>query len=254
VVGIAIRKALRLRQRLAVLFDPDATVEIIRWAGQVDPSETPYLALSALPANALEVWWRHHDSEGFTRAFRQFASALEGGFAFQDCDPLADFARRAVEVTRDQVILREAIRGLAALGYNHNRWHVRDVAVGILQSIREDGAAVSALEGLRMAASHRVDGRPRDRQHPAPDPAGRDSTDPWQPRSRAGPGANVSLYPRRDLRELIEQHRDPASGAITLTGLATQLNQLRASLEAVADNVRRHEEHLRKMKRPERAS
>ena len=73
------------------------------------------------------------------------------GFAFNDCDPLADFARRAFEVTRDQVILREAIRGLAALGWNHNRWHVRDVAVGLLQSVREDDAAVSALEGLRMA-------------------------------------------------------------------------------------------------------
>jgi hypothetical protein len=53
---------------------------------------------------------------------------------------------------------------------------------------------------------------------------------------------------------LIEQYRDPAGGAITLTGLATQLDQLRASLQAVAGNVRRHEEHLRKMKRPERAS
>ncbi len=66
--------------------------------------------------------------------------------------------------------------------------------------------------------------------------------------------SRTTLYRRRDLRELIEQHRDPAGDAITLTGLATQLDQLRASLEAVADNVRRHEEHLRKMKRPERAS
>lgn len=147
-------RSLRLRQRLAVLFDPDAATEIVRWADQVDPGETPdfALALSALPAQALEVWWGQYDSAGFIRAFRLFAEALQGsGFAFQDCDPLADFARRAVDVTRDHVILREAIRGLAALGYKHNRWHVRDVAVGILQSIRDDGAAVSALEGLRMA-------------------------------------------------------------------------------------------------------
>lgn len=147
-------RALRLRQRLAVLFDPDAATEIIRWADQVGPGETAdfALALSALPTQALEVWWGHFNSAGFTRAFRLYADALQGtGFEFQDCDPLADFARRAVEVTRDQIILREAVRGLAALGYNHNRWHVRDVAVGILQSIRDDGTAVSALEGLRMA-------------------------------------------------------------------------------------------------------
>lgn len=49
------------------------------------------------------------------------------------------------------MILREAIRGLAALGYNHNQWHVRDVAVGLRQSIRYDDAAVSTMEGLRMA-------------------------------------------------------------------------------------------------------
>jgi hypothetical protein len=147
-------RSLRLRQRLAVLFDPDAATEIIRWADQVDPGETDHfaLALSALPAHALEVWWLHYDSTGFTRAFKLYADALQSfGFVFPDCDPLADFVRRAVDVTRNQVILREAIRGLAALGCNHNRWHVRDVTVGILQSIRDDGAAVSALEGLRMA-------------------------------------------------------------------------------------------------------
>jgi eukaryotic-like serine/threonine-protein kinase len=146
-------RAGRLRQRMAVLFDPSAAAEIIRWADEVDPDDATdfALALSALPAQALDVWWRHYDAAGFTRAFRIFADALQRGFAFNDCDPLADFARRAFEVTRDQVILREAIRGLAALGWNHNRWHVRDVAVGLLQSVREDDAAVSALEGLRMA-------------------------------------------------------------------------------------------------------
>ena len=110
------------------------------------------LALSALPAQALEVWWKNYDAAGFSRAFKLYADALQGtGFDFRDCDPLADFARLAVEVTRDQVILRDAIRGLAELGHSHNRWHVRDVTVGILQSIRDDGAAVSALEGLRMS-------------------------------------------------------------------------------------------------------
>jgi len=153
-------RSLRLRQRLAVLFDPDAATEIIRWADQVSPLERPdfALALSALPAQALEVWWGRFDSAGFSRAFKLYADALQGsGFGFLDCDPLADFVRRAVDVTRDQLILREAIRGLAALGYNHNRWHVRDVTVGILQSIREDSAAVSALEGLRMAGPRATD-------------------------------------------------------------------------------------------------
>ena len=146
-------KSRRLRQRLAVVFDPDAATELVLWAGQVTPEEAKdlALALSTLPAWPLEVWWRDFDPAGFTRAFQLFADALQRTFEWDDCNPLADFARRAFEVTRDQVILREAVRGLAALGRNHDRWHVRDVAVGILQSIRDDEAAVSALEGLRMA-------------------------------------------------------------------------------------------------------
>jgi hypothetical protein len=39
---------------------------------------------------------------------------------------------RVARDTRDRDILRDAIRGLALLGYKHNRWHVRDVAVAIL--------------------------------------------------------------------------------------------------------------------------
>jgi hypothetical protein len=66
--------------------------------------------------------------------------------------------------------------------------------------------------------------------------------------------SRTTLYRRHDLRELIEQHRDPAGEMLTLTGLATQIDQLRQALETVAANVRRHEEHLRALKRTENAS
>jgi hypothetical protein len=66
--------------------------------------------------------------------------------------------------------------------------------------------------------------------------------------------SRTTLYRRRELRELIEQHRDPTGDAITLTGLAIQIERLRQALEAVAANVRRHDEHLRALKRTERAN
>lgn len=66
--------------------------------------------------------------------------------------------------------------------------------------------------------------------------------------------SRTTLYRHRELRALIEAHRDPTGEALTLTALATQLDQLRQSLEAVAANVRRHEEQLRALKRPGRAS
>jgi hypothetical protein len=114
------------------------------------PRPTHISRLSAVPGDLMQTWWEANPAN-FTHVFRVFARALERGFAFADCDPLANFASRAVAITQDRDILREAIRGLALLGSNHNRWHVRDVAVGILQGIRDDAHAASALEGLEMA-------------------------------------------------------------------------------------------------------
>ena len=57
----------------------------------------------------------------------------------------------------------------------------------------------------------------------------------------------ATLYRRPELRALVEEHRRHARDALTLTGLAVQIDQLRNSLDAVAANVRRHEEQLRKL-------
>jgi hypothetical protein len=61
--------------------------------------------------------------------------------------------------------------------------------------------------------------------------------------------SRATLYRRRDLREIVEAHRDRDQQTLTVTGLATQLDQLRQALEAVAAKVRRHEEDLRAIKR-----
>ena len=57
----------------------------------------------------------------------------------------------------------------------------------------------------------------------------------------------ATLYRRPELRALVEEHRQHARDALTLTGLAVQIDQLRNALDAVAANVRRHEEQLRKL-------
>ena len=59
----------------------------------------------------------------------------------------------------------------------------------------------------------------------------------------------ATLYRRPELRVLVEEHRQQARDALTLTGLAVQIDQLRIALEAVAGNVRRHEEQLRQLSR-----
>lgn len=66
--------------------------------------------------------------------------------------------------------------------------------------------------------------------------------------TRAGV-ARATLYRRPELRAIVEEHRRAGRHALTLTGLQVQIDQLRATLEAVATNVRRHEEHLRRINR-----
>ena len=62
----------------------------------------------------------------------------------------------------------------------------------------------------------------------------------------------ATLYRRPELRAIIEEHRQQTREALTLTGLAVQIDQLRDSLEAVAGNVRRHEEQLRRLTKQQR--
>lgn len=66
--------------------------------------------------------------------------------------------------------------------------------------------------------------------------------------ARAGVG-RATLYRRPELRALVEEHRLRGREADTLSGLAVQLDQLRAGLEALAAKVRRHEEALRRLER-----
>jgi hypothetical protein len=62
---------------------------------------------------------------------------------------------------------------------------------------------------------------------------------------RAGTG-RTTLYRSPELRAVVEEHRQRERQALTLTGLAVQIDQLRAALEALAAKVRRHEEQLRR--------
>jgi len=64
--------------------------------------------------------------------------------------------------------------------------------------------------------------------------------------------SRTTLYRRADLRAVTEEHRARSRDATTLSGLAVQIDQLRRSLEAVAANVRRHEETLRRLERAPR--
>lgn len=65
---------------------------------------------------------------------------------------------------------------------------------------------------------------------------------------RAGIG-RATLYRDTALRAVIDDHRQRAASANTITGLTEEITALRTALEAVAARVRHHEEQLRQIKR-----
>lgn len=69
--------------------------------------------------------------------------------------------------------------------------------------------------------------------------------------ARSGVG-RATLYRDPTLRAIVEEHRSRAREAHTLSGLATEIAQLRTSVEAVAERVRHHEEVLRRLDTEER--
>jgi hypothetical protein len=68
--------------------------------------------------------------------------------------------------------------------------------------------------------------------------------------ARTGLG-RATLYRNPELRATVEEQRTRGREAHTFTHLANEIAHLRTALDAVAANVRRHEQELRKLRRPE---
>jgi uncharacterized protein DUF6262 len=71
--------------------------------------------------------------------------------------------------------------------------------------------------------------------------------------TRAGLG-RATLYRNPELRAIVEDHRTRGREASTMTGLTTEIAQLRTALNELAVKVRRHEEELRHLRRQHHAS
>lgn len=64
--------------------------------------------------------------------------------------------------------------------------------------------------------------------------------------ARTGLG-RTTLYRDPTIRAVIEEHRHRTATGGTLTGLTDEIATLRATVDALAERVRRHEEQLRRL-------
>lgn len=153
----------RLRDRLRSPSTAEADLtEMIEWAATLDESDSDDMtALTrVLPwcsRSSMNYLWRTHRTP-FRRVYQHFTDHVrDGDFSFEYCDVLADFGERAVTQTKDSSIFRMTISALATLGYRHNRWHVRDVLIGMLQGIKSEEMAFAAVEALQSIEVEEVD-------------------------------------------------------------------------------------------------
>lgn len=152
---------LQNRMRSPSATDADWT-EMIEWAAGLDESshDDMHALTRVLPwctRGTVKFLWNQHQST-FQRVYQRFTDFLtHGNFSFEYCDVLADFTRIVVIETKDSTMMRMSVNGLASLGYRHNRWHVRDVLVKILQEVKSDEMASAAVEALRGAETDHVE-------------------------------------------------------------------------------------------------
>lgn len=146
-------QAERLRDRLLGQPSPEDLVDVMDWALALD--ETDDSDMSALirvipwmSASSITYLWQR-DSGAFLRVVDRFCTYVStNGFSFEYCDTLANFMRRLAEITGDPKVLGKVVLGLARLGAHHNRWHVRDVLVGLLQGVKSKEGATEVVEAL----------------------------------------------------------------------------------------------------------
>lgn len=144
----------RLRPRLASpSLDKVAAEELLDWM-QVTDSEELDGASRALVASSDAVikWMWASNPAGFRAGFRRVSEWMRTSrFGFEYCDSIANCVRTVVAVTDDNDTLRSAVDGLLVLGPGHNRWHVRDVLISLLQGVRSSERATVALESIQAA-------------------------------------------------------------------------------------------------------
>ncbi|MCW2900639.1 MAG: hypothetical protein JWO67_2904 [Streptosporangiaceae bacterium] len=156
-------RAARLSPRVAgANLDPIALDELLGWLQQDGLVEDISLRgvvcrlLVECSREAVNHLW-DTNPDGFRRAYSVFASWVwQQSFDYVYCDALANFAVMATAVTNDLEVLRGTVTALVELGPSHNRWHVRNVLVPLLQGIRDHDRAVVALEALQASEKSNV--------------------------------------------------------------------------------------------------
>ncbi|GAB3546638.1 hypothetical protein GCM10027404_07430 [Arthrobacter tumbae] len=147
-------QAERLRDRILGKPTFEDLVEVLDWAQSLNENDRDDMSalvrvLPWMSASSIGSLWER-DAPAFMRVMERFCSYVAtGSFSFESCDTLANFMRRVVGTTGSAPMLGKTVAALARLGAHHNRWHVRDVLIKILQNETTLDGAAEVVEAIR---------------------------------------------------------------------------------------------------------
>lgn len=142
-----------LANRLRIeLPDDSAISELMSRFDETTPAEAMETLNSVIPwmsSRSIRIAWRSH-RESFSDLLEAYSTTVAtSGYEYSFCDTIAGFWDQVVRITNDDQILYLATKALLELGKSHNRWHVKDVLIGILQRVRDSNHALAATEALK---------------------------------------------------------------------------------------------------------
>ncbi|MGD0742093.1 MAG: serine/threonine-protein kinase [Acidimicrobiales bacterium] len=147
-------RATDLSKRLAANEADDSALDDLLDLAFIGPGLEPDLLMTIprMSRDALARLWER-DPESYRALIGRYADPVaHTQWPFGFCDVIADFLDNAVEVANDEDVMRDSVYALLEMGSSHNRFHVQDVAIGILQRIRTPQLAMAAAEGIRRAS------------------------------------------------------------------------------------------------------
>lgn len=132
---------------------------LVEWLGAMDENEygSELYFLNVLPklheADVRALW--SEDSAGFTVLFQKFCYVALNFqyFGFEDVDAPGRFASRAAKLTAAPVIRSQAIQLLATLGFDKNRWLLRELALELVRGVRPGPMAAAVVDGFGRAGA-----------------------------------------------------------------------------------------------------
>ncbi|MDL9980072.1 serine/threonine-protein kinase [Microbacterium sp. ASV49] len=147
-------QAERLRDRMLGRPTDEDLNQTLDWALALNENDAEDMRAMTrvLPwMNATSIQFlRDRDRAGFARVIERFCKFIGSGrFSFEYCDTLANFLRRVTLAGDDPKVTGFVAAALTRLGAHHNRWHVQDVLIRILQDVQSKEAAAEVVEALR---------------------------------------------------------------------------------------------------------